>query len=272
MREQVRQYRRLFLVGLLLLAMLLLYSANLRRQGTTTMFERGVLAVSTPLLQGIDAVADAIGQLWYDYVWLVRVKKENDQLRENIRQLRVRLQIHREYGLENERLKALLAFSQTQERPALPAQVVGEDMSQWARTILLDKGTRDGLKEGLPVVVSEGVVGQTIKCGPYQSRVLLVTDASAAMGSIIQRTRTRGVARGRGEILLLDFALRQEDLVVGDTVLTSGMGGVYPKGLVIGTISQVQRAEYGLFQQVEVEPAVDFSRLEEVLVLLEPLE
>jgi rod shape-determining protein MreC len=152
--------------------------------------------------------------------------------------------------------------------PALPAQVIGEDASSWFRTVMLDKGSDDGLREGLPVVVAEGAVGRIIRCSPRESRVLLITDASSAIASLLQESRTRGISRGKGETVSLEFALRQDPVEVGELVITSGTGGVFPKGLVIGTVSRVVHDDYGLFQEVTVIPAVDFSRLEEVLILL----
>ena len=122
--------------------------------------------------------------------------------------------------------------------------------------------------EGLPVVVPEGVVGRVIRVSSRQSRVLLVTDASSALAVLVQRNRTRGVCRGRGDALTFDFALRQEDIAVGDQIVTSGTGGVFPKGLAVGVVTQLTKEEFGLFQSIVVSPAVDFSRLEEVLVLL----
>ncbi|NOR50720.1 MAG: rod shape-determining protein MreC, partial [Desulfuromonadales bacterium] len=115
---------------------------------------------------------------------------------------------------------------------------------------------------------AEGVVGRVVRSSPDFARVLLVTDASSAVASLLQGNRARGICRGKGEQLVFDFVLRQEDVGVGDRVVTSGMGGVFPKGLVIGLVESVDRQEYGLFQAIEVTPAVDFSHLEEVLVLL----
>jgi rod shape-determining protein MreC len=120
----------------------------------------------------------------------------------------------------------------------------------------------------MPVVAAEGVVGRVIRSAPHDSRVLLLTDASSAVASLVQRNRTRGVVRGQGDILTLDFALRQEDIEVGDRIVTSGTGGVFPKGLVIGEVTRTAREQYGLFQTVTVSSAVDFARLEEVLVLV----
>lgn len=269
MRDRLMLYRRMVLVGLLLLSLLLLWSANLRRQETTTLFERSVLAVSSPVLKLIDGCAAWLGEGWYAYVWLVRVRQENENLAEQVRQLQARLQLHQEYQQENERLRRLLNFAQSQPRHALPSRVIGEDLAGWARTVVVDKGTADGLKEGLPVVVAEGVVGQIIKCGPHEARVLLVIDPSAAIGSLVQRTRTRGITRGSGEGLGLEFADRDTPIEMGDMVISSGLGGVFPKGLPIGRVTRVERGDMGMFQRVELEPVVDFSRLEEVLVLLE---
>jgi rod shape-determining protein MreC len=134
--------------------------------------------------------------------------------------------------------------------------------------VVIDKGSVDGVMEGMPVVVAEGVVGRVIRSAPHDSRVLLLTDASSAVASLVQRNRTRGVVRGQGDILTLDFALRQKDIEVGDRIVTSGTGGVFPKGLVIGEVTRTAREQYGLFQTVTVSSAVDFARLEEVLVLV----
>jgi rod shape-determining protein MreC len=120
----------------------------------------------------------------------------------------------------------------------------------------------------MPVVVAEGVVGRVVRSSPRFSRVLLVTDASSAVASLLQHNRARGVCRGQGELLVFDFVLRQEEVKVGDRVVTSGMGGVFPKGLVVGNVGSVERQEFGLFQAIEVIPSVDFSHLEEVLLLL----
>jgi len=198
----------------------------------------------------------------------VGTRVENERLTAENRQLQAELDQVREIRLANERLRRLLDFEENIALPALPAQVISEDASSWFRTVAIDKGSRDGLREGLPVVVADGVVGRIIRVASAQSRVLLITDASSAAAALVQKSRTRGVCRGQGEYLTLDFALRRENVEVGDRIVTSGTGGVFPKGLVLGSVAAVDREDYGLFQGVRVTPAVDFSRLEEVLVLL----
>lgn len=268
MLEFLKKYRTPLVAGGLVLLALLVYSANLRQNERTTLFERAVLQLTAPAQKGIDVAWGAVAGWWDHYLWLVGAEDENRRLREENRLLKAEIDRLQEVRLANERLRKLLAFKEEAQIPALPAQVIAEDASSWFRTAVIDKGTADGVYEGLPVVVAEGVVGRIVAASARQSRVLLITDASSAVASLVQRNRTRGVARGRGEGLSLEFVPRDAEIHVGDTVVTSGTGGLFPKGLPVGRITGLKREAYGLFQSVEVEPFVDFSRLEEVLVLL----
>lgn len=268
MRDLVKRYRNFLLAVALLLSILLFYSYNLRHKTSTTFMERAVLTLAAPFQASIDGVADSLSGLWQGYVWLIDTEQRNLVLEQENQKLLSALQQVEEFRLQNERLRKLLAFVDDIDRPALPAQVIGEDASSWARTITIDKGTRAGLRVGLPVVAAQGVVGRIIKSAPNSSRVLLVTDASSAIAALIQRTRTRGVARGHGMEMTLDYALRNADIEQGDLLVTSGMGGVFPKGLPLGYVSAVMRDKFGLFQTVDIVTAVDFSHLEEVLVVV----
>ena len=268
MWEWWRKNTPLLLSGILLLTALLWYSVNLRQQNQTNFLESLVLRATGPVQVVFDRVIKGIADIWGHYLYLVDTEEDNRRLMEENRSLKADLTQSNEIRLENARLRLLLDFKETQELATLPARVIAEDASSWFRTVTIDKGGEDGVAEGLPVVVAEGVVGRVIHSSPHFSRVLLVTDASSAVASLLQDNRARGVCRGQGEKLVFDFVLRQEDVKVGDRVVTSGMGGVFPKGLVIGSVESVDRREYGLFQSIEVTPAVDFSLLEEVLVLL----
>ncbi|OHB32306.1 MAG: rod shape-determining protein MreC [Desulfuromonadaceae bacterium GWC2_58_13] len=269
MLDLLRKYRTALLAVTLVLAALLLYSQNLRQgEERTNLFEKLVLRVTAPLQIGVMTVCETFSDWLGHYLWLVDTRKENDRLLEENRHLAAELSRLREVRLTNERLQKLLDFREQQALSALPAQVVTEDATSWFRTVMIDKGRDDGVREGMPVVVAEGVAGRIIRVAARQSRVLLITDASSAIATLVQRNRTRGVCRGRGDTLNFDFALREKDIEVGDLIITSGNGGVFPKGLPVGTVVRVEREEYGLFQVVEVMPTVDFSRLEEVLVLL----
>jgi rod shape-determining protein MreC len=265
--ELFRKYRRHLLVAFLILAALMLYSSNLRQRRQTTLFERTVLQLTAPFMNGFDKVAQGTDRIWNRYLWLVQTEQDNLRLKQENLQLKGALAQLEEVRLSNERLRKLLDFREETGLPAVPARIVSVDASSWFRTVVVDKGTQDGLAEGQPVVVAEGVVGRIIKCSSHQSRVMLITDASSAVASLVQRSRTRAICRGDGNSLILEFAQRQEDIEIGDQIITSGTGGIFPKGLVLGRATAVSRASYGLFQTVEVTPTVDFSRLEEVLVL-----
>ncbi len=272
MRDFLKRHQIPLLIILLVLVVGLVYSVNLRKKTTTTLFERAVLTLTEPLQGQIDRSGAGINGLWSNYLWLVDTRKQNLVTMRSNRELRAQLLAVKEVALENQRLKKLLDFVEADPRKVLPALVVAEDASSWARTIIIDKGLRHGVREGEPVVVAEGVVGRVIKVAANSSRVLLVTDASSSIAGLVQRTRTRGVVRGNGRELTLEFALRNDPVEEDDLVMTSGMGGVFPKGLVVGRVAAVERNEFGLFQQIVLAPVVDFSRLEEVLVLMDSAE
>jgi len=147
--------------------------------------------------------------------------------------------------------------------------VVAEEVTPWFRTVVVNRGSQDGIREGLPVVALNGVVGRVIKIGATSAKVLLLTDHASAIAATIQRSRARGVVKGGGgNLCSLEFASRQDDIKLGDIVITSGIGGVYPKGIPIGEVTMVKKGEYGIFQTVTIRPSVNLSRLEELLVLV----
>jgi rod shape-determining protein MreC len=268
MFELLKKYRTVLLASCLILAALLLYSSQLRNRQQTALFYKVILQITAPLQKILDSSVATVADVWDRYLWLVETDDQNRQLLAENRQLKADLAQLDEVRLANERLRKLLDFKQDVAIPVLPAQVVGEDASSWFRTVVIDKGSHDGLREGLPVVVSEGVVGRTLQVSPYQSRVLLITDASSAVAVLVQSSRSRGICRGEGEELILNYALRGDAVQAGDPIVTSGTGGIFPKGLPVGKVSSAYQGPYGLFQTIKVAPAVDFSRLEEVLVLM----
>ncbi|MDH3998950.1 MAG: rod shape-determining protein MreC [Desulfuromonadales bacterium] len=268
MWEWWRKYRPFVLGCVLLLSALLWYSVSLRQQEQTGFLESVVLRATGPVQGGFERFIAGSADLWERYLYLIDTAQDNRHLLEENRTLKAELAHNDEIRLENRRLRLLLDFKEAQTFESLPARVIAEDASSWFRTVTIDKGMAQGVAEGMSVVVAEGVVGRVIRSSERYSRVLLITDASSAVASLLQKNRARGVCRGQGEQLVLDFVLRLEQVAVGDRVVTSGMGGVFPKGLVVGTVDSVERRGFGLFQEVTVTAAVDFSHLEEVLVLL----
>jgi rod shape-determining protein MreC len=258
----IRNRSLVFGLGLMLAAMLA-FSLGGKGDGQTGRLEALSLGLGRPLLSTATSVRHGVN--WVGGVLLPGGGSDLDA--EN-RRLRAELSELTELRHENERLRRLLGFVEETALPSVAARVIAEDASNWFRTIEIDRGTADGLTEGLPVVNAAGLVGRVVRCTPHSARVLLITDASSAVAVLVQDQRIRGVCRGQGGALVLDFALVQDQIQVGDGVITSGLGGVFPKGLFVGFVRSVQREQFGLFQTIEVEPAVDFAHLEEVLVLL----
>lgn len=270
MWELIRKYRIYVAVGVILLAAFIFYSLNLKNKAHANVFERGVMNLVAPLYGVVAGVNRTVSGGWADYVDLLEVRKENKQLRESVKILNGRLLEAGEAVLANERLKKLLELKSSLHAPALAAAVIGEDGSPWFKSIVIDRGAADGLREGMPVVASDGVVGQVVKVSAGSSRVLLLTDHASGIAGTVERSRARGVVKGKGSgRCALEFSLHEEDVKVGDTVITSGIGGVFPKGLPVGEVTMVKKGEYGIFQTVEVRPKVNISRLEEVLVILQ---
>lgn len=255
---------RILIFGLALVFMALLcYSLGIRAADQGTWVEKLSLALGRPPLSVATMFRHGTAGIWS----ILSPSGRSDLDTEN-RQLRAELVAQNELRHENERLRRLLGFVEEATVPTLAAHVIAEDASSWFRTIEIDRGAVDGIRDGMPVVDAAGLIGRIVRTTPHSSRVLLITDASSAVAVLVQDQRIRGVCRGQGGELALDFALLQDAIQVGDGVITSGLGGVFPKGLVVGFVRSVQREQFGLFQTIEVEPAVDFSRLEEVLVLL----
>jgi len=265
------QARKFIIPILIFLLALSLISANLHSRENMSFFESLVVGITSPVQKAVWGIIGGVGSLWRGYFYLVGLEQENQALKRELQELKLQMNRYREADLANERLRALLNFKKSIATPLLPAQLVAFDPSGWFQTILIDKGRNDGVVQDMAVVSSEGLVGRIIGVGNHHAKVLLILDGNSAVDAYIQRSRARGVLVGLGmELCLLKYVQRNEDVQVGDQVISSGMGGVFPKGLLVGTVQEVVRGSSGLFQRVEVEPAVNFSRLEEVLVVIQP--
>ena len=265
------QARKFIIPILIFLLALSLISANLHSRDNMSFFESLVVGITAPVQKVVWGVIDGIGSIWRGYFYLVGLEKENQALKKELQDLKLQMNRYREADLANQRLRALLNFKKSIATPLLPAQLVAFDPSGWFQTILIDKGRNDGVVQDMAVVSAEGLVGRVIGVSNHHAKVLLILDGNSAVDAYIQRSRARGVLVGLGrELCLLKYVQRNEDVQVGDKVISSGMGGVFPKGLLVGTVQEVVRASSGLFQRVEVEPAVNFSRLEEVMVVIQP--
>jgi rod shape-determining protein MreC len=222
-----------------------------------------------PFQNGLTASIRFFQDIWGHYFFLVSVTKENEDLSRAISQARERQNQLVETELSNIRLRKLINFQKTIKTEFLAAELVGRDPSPWFKTIIIDKGSADGVNKGSPVVIPEGIVGQIIHVSARYSKVLLMIDPNSAVDAQAQRTRARGIVKGEptGQCLF-DYVLRKHDIAIGDVVISSGLDGVFPKGLRVGRVSTVIKRNSGIFQEVTVTPFVDFETLEEVLVIV----
>lgn len=259
------------LLGLiaLLAASLVALTVSSRIHPTTHGLGQGGIAVVGPFQQAFTRSVRFVRGIWEHYFHLVTVARENEELRDRLARAVEMNHRYRELDLANRRLRKLLHFRETIPRQVISAQIIGKDPSPWFKSVMIDKGRADGVDVGYPVVVPEGIVGQVTEASAHYAKVLLIIDQNHAVDGLVQRTRARGIIQGaaRGRCTF-QYALRKHDIQVGDTIVSSGLDGVFPKGIRVGRVSEVVKRDAGIFQEVEVVPFVDFETLEEVLVVL----
>ena len=227
------------------------------------------LETLAPLQSLNRTVHDGVGTLWDDYISLVDTKKTNERLLERLIVLEAENSRLLELAGENNRLKALLNVSEDSKISGPLAKVVAYDPTNWSKRITINRGSSDGVTEGMPVVSGNGVVGQILSVGLHSAQVLLLSDPLSAVDALIQRTRTRGLIEGTGSSnCRLQYVRSEDDIKEGDRVITSGLDGVYPKGLLIGVVSKVGEYERGmLFRNIRVLTSINFDKLEDVMVV-----
>jgi rod shape-determining protein MreC len=207
--------------------------------------------------------------IWLRYFGLVNVYDENIRLMGEIDTLRMENYRYQELLAAHSRLQRLLQFEKTINWPASAAQVIGRDPTGWFKSVIIDKGKNSGLKVNMPVVNANGVVGRLVSVSPNYAKVLLIIDQNSAVDCIVQGSRDRGIIKGfSSKTCKLDYVVKTSDVKIGDVVVTSGLARVYPKGLPVGKVVEVVDSPGELFKEVKVAPMVDFSKLEELLVIL----
>ena len=212
---------------------------------------------------------DFARNIWRHYFYMVSLSQKNDELRKAIKRADEKNNQCNEIELANFRLRKLLDFKRSTGYQVVAAEVIGKDPSPWFKTVIINKGRSDGLQKGIPVVVPEGVIGQVVEVANNNAKVLLIIDQNSAVDALVQRSRARGIIRGETVNLSFQFVLRKHDAKVGDVIVSSGMDGVFPKGLRIGQIAEVVKQDAGIFQAIQVSPFVNFEKIEEVLVFVE---
>lgn len=264
----IKEYRHYFLAALIIIIPLFVLNASDKQPADLYWFDKFALRITAPAQRGISWAIDASWNTIHNYLFLLDAKRNNIELAEINRKLMSEISAFREVALENERLHKLVKFSEALGGESITAQVIAQDVLPEWRTIRINKGRNSGIEKGMAVVTHEGIVGRIIRSDRNYSDILTLLDSSSNIAALVQRNRSRGVIEGYTENLLrLKHIRRTDDVRVGDIVVSSGIGGIFPKGLVVGSVINVKKKNYGITQTVEVYPSVDFSKLEEVMVL-----
>jgi rod shape-determining protein MreC len=268
----LRRYHLFIFVILLLLFALVLMSLRAQQRKGVEFFDTLLMEICSPFQKASTFVSKTIRGTFQQYVFLVNLEKENRMLKQKVAELQAETHHMKEMRLTNDRLRHLLQFREKNLSSMIGAEVIGQDPSSWFKSVTIDKGERDGVKRGMAVVSPTGIIGQILKTAPHYATVLLITDYNSAIDSIVQRTRAKAIVEGKGENRCqLKYLLRTEEVAVGDAVVTSGLGGNFPKGLMVGEIKKVDKKGHGVFQYAELAPNVDFTQIEEVFVIMDPL-
>jgi rod shape-determining protein MreC len=268
-----KRFRDVGLAIVLLALPFFVLKAHLRDPSTTGFVDRWLIQISAPVQWMAVKMAAGFSTIIEEYVYLVDVKKENDRLEYESARLKQQVRELEGLELENQRLRNMLLLRDQLPGEKVSARVIGKDISALFRVtrIRLDRGRDDRVVAGMPVVTTEGLVGQISRIADRYADVMLTVDEGSAVDVVVQRTGSRGMLRGTGEgdnyKARIQYLLRADEVRVGDTVYTSGFGQRFPSSIKVGTITSVVKRDFGLYQLAEVTPSVNFSRLEEVFVL-----
>jgi rod shape-determining protein MreC len=260
----------LYAVILLLLTAVVLMSLRVKERKGVNFMDALLLEICSPFQKASTFVVQEIQETFKKYLILGHLREENEMLKKRIADLQMENYQMKETVMSSERLQRLLQFREKIAPAMIAAEVIGQDPTSWFKSITINKGERDGIRKGMAVISPEGVIGQILKTSPRHSVVLLITDYNSAIDAIVRRTRAKAIVEGRGENrCLLKYLLRAEDVMVGDRVVTSGLSGNFPKGMMIGEIEKVDKKGLGIFQHAELVPSANFTKLEEVLIIKE---
>jgi rod shape-determining protein MreC len=267
LRPRLR-YRTPLLIVLAVLAVFVVISLSLKQSPVMKKVEGVVISVTAPGLQALEYLGRSGKRLWQGYFDLVGAKRENAQLRQSLEEFKQKDIRYQEAQQALTRLEALLDLKRQVALPVIGARVIAYDPSLWSRCAIIDQGKVQGVKNGLPVLAPEGIVGRVVETYSQYAKVMLIVDRKSGAEVMVQRTRVRGILQGKGGwSCSLDFVPKSADVQAGDLVLASGLGGIYPKGLVFGKVTAANKKNPGLYQEIEVTPIVDLSALDEILVV-----
>ena len=271
MLQFLKTWRKFVVVPALILLSSLIWISNSREEKDRNVLDRAVVTLTAPFQSAVTWMIGGVKHVWYGYFYFVGLQDSQEALLKENDVLRGQLADLWETQNENDRLRKMLEFEKETPGKLLAASVIGADSASFAKSLRINRGSRHGVQRNMAVVTPSGVLGRVSEVSAFYADVQLITDGRSAVPVRVQRTRAQGVLEGLGQGLChLKYVSRAEDVQTGDVVITSGLGGIFPHGLVVGTVVSVDKKDFGVLQDVEVRPAADFARLpEEVLVVVE---
>jgi rod shape-determining protein MreC len=266
------RHRALIVLAAALLAQVLLLAVQIKRDQDVRLIRVWAIHLVTPVQDAASWLWLKLSGAWEGYVGLRGTYKENEALREENQRLKLRLAQLETQAAEASRLASLLAFRDAYpNHPMVFARVIGAASDSGMRVIFINRGESDGIAKDMPVITPDGIVGKVLQVFSGTAQVLLMTDKESGVGAMLENSRTQGVVRGSGEpTVSLDYIVNEQEVAVGERVLTSGQDRVFPKGLPVGTVlsAEPRRELRNPFQRIVVRPSARLDRLEEVIVLL----
>jgi rod shape-determining protein MreC len=268
-----KRYRDIALVIVLLAMPFFFLRANIRRPEETSFVDRTLLTLSAPIEYTFSALARGVSSLLGEYVYLVDVKRDNNKLAYQNSRLQAKVSQLSSIEAENRRLRRLLGLRDRVAAETVSALVISKDMTDYFRVarVTLDAAA-PGIKPNMPVLSPEGVVGKVLRVAGETVQVQLAVDSGFGADVVVERTGARGFVRGAGDneryLVRVEYVQSTDTVNEGDILTTSGFGCRFPKGLPVARVTKVVKRDFGIYQSVEAEPIVDFSRLEEVLIVL----
>lgn len=270
MLERKTNWRNRIALSVLILLSITVLTIHFREreQGFFHNFQRWSMNLLVPLESGVFTLVRSVSSGFKVVTEVGRLREENRELKKEIAKLRRESVLLSELEIENKRLRRELGSPVYRDFNTVYSSVIGKSVNNWQATVVLNKGSDDGIQKNMPVATADGLVGQVISTTRNACLAQLIIDRKSAVACRIQDSRATAIIEGQGgRELRLNFLPRETKVAKGEVILTSGLGGVYPPGIVIGTVALVGKGTYGLYKDVRVSPAVDFSTLEEVFII-----
>ncbi len=268
MLDFLQKNRRRISVIFLLVFFLIILISQTEKSRSDNWFSRFVQNVAYPFQSSFHYIETQVISFRDHYIWLVGVAEKNNELLLKVKQLEEQNAENREIRIAYQRLLALLEFRRKDPNEKVFAEVIVEIDKPFSRLLIINKGTEEGIRPNFGVVTPRGIVGKVQSATSIQSIVQLITDARTQFPVLIQRTRTKAMMKVKDNQLVISQIPRRLELYENDRIITSGLAGIFPKGIPVGRIKQIEKKEFGLFQSVILSPAVELNKIEEVAVIL----